>query len=115
MSLFWGLYFIDILSNFSAFCVLLTITTLFINFIIFCCNSRDYKLDGFSKYAIRFHLLGFVLSVIFLIISIAIPSSKTMYSMLAVKCSERINIGEDIPKKIIMVIDKKLDSYLKDE
>lgn len=115
MSLFWALYFIDVLNNFSGFLIFLTIITLFINFITLCCMLRDYEIDGFSINAIRFHLLGLFLSAIFLIISIAIPSSKTMYSMLAVKCAERLNLGEEIPKKVMMVIDKKLDSYLKEE
>lgn len=112
MSLFWALYFIDVATSISIASVFLFITTMVLNIVCLFAKRDDYIRYG-NKRAFFIHLLVLIFSLALLTVSIAIPGKKTMYSMLAVKCAERLRLGEEIPKKVMMVIDKKLDSYLK--
>lgn len=109
MNLLTILYLIDLLGNFNN-TIALAIVLLFVSWIfIFIIYGHAHDSDKFNK--IKFFkktkILLFFTSSIF-ILNIITPSQKTMYLMVSVKYLQ----NSMIPKKIELILNKKLDEYL---
>jgi hypothetical protein len=100
--LFWALYLIDVLGNFSSGLGLWVAAVGF-----WCLLSQLFKW-GYKK------RLWLVIGIITLVIIIGclLPSKGTMYMMLGVKTTENV-VESPLGKKLQEIINAEVDGYLK--
>lgn len=111
MSIGWIIYWIDALSSLSvAFSILLVISFLFLMFVL---GARIEH--GESKELSILISVTLFLNVLFGSLIVFIPSKSTMYAILSASYAEKIVAGKQIPEKVIMVLDKKLNELLEPE
>lgn len=105
----WFIYIVGFLGSLKAFILFLGVA-----FIVFACfRTINRAIDCDSPAWQRCSSKNLTIGVCFILLSTFIPLERTMYLILGSELGEEV-AKSDTAKKVMSVIDKKLNEYLKE-